>query len=80
VYITQQDAPHKAKILHLALYGREIWSLAFREKHELRMFENRMLRRIFAPRGDEVTGGWRKLHNEVHHDMCPSPSIITITV
>jgi hypothetical protein len=45
-------------------YGCETWSLTFREEHRLRVFENRVLRRIFGPERDEVTGGWRKLNNE----------------
>jgi hypothetical protein len=49
----------------------ETWSLTLREKHRLRGFENRVLRRIFGPKRDEVTGGWRKLHN-----LYSSPSII----
>jgi hypothetical protein len=48
----------------VALYGCETWSLTSREEHRLRMFENKVLRRIFGPKRDEVTGGWRKLHNE----------------
>jgi hypothetical protein len=47
-----------------------------REEHRLRVFENRVLRRIFGPRRDEVTGGWRKLHNEELRDSYSSPSII----
>jgi hypothetical protein len=39
------------------------WSLTLREEHRLKVFENRVLRRIFGPKRDEVTGGWRKLHN-----------------
>jgi hypothetical protein len=42
------------------------------------VFENRVLRRIFGPKRDEVTGGWRKVHNEKLHNLCPSPSIIRI--
>jgi hypothetical protein len=49
-----------------------------REEHRLRVFENRVLRRIFGPERDEVTGGWRKLHNEERHNLYPSPSIIRI--
>jgi hypothetical protein len=47
-----------------------------RKEHRLRVFENRVLRRIFGPKRDEVTGGWRKLHNEEHHNLYSSPSII----
>jgi hypothetical protein len=47
-------------------------------ENRLRMFENRMLRRIFGPKRDEVTGGWRKLHNEELHNLYSSPSIIRI--
>jgi hypothetical protein len=51
-------------------------SLTLREEHELRVFENRVLRRIFGPKRDEVTGGWRKLHNEELHNLYSSPSTI----
>jgi hypothetical protein len=47
-----------------------------REEHRLRVFENRVLRRIFGPKRDEVTRGWRKLHNEELHNLYSSPSII----
>jgi hypothetical protein len=60
------------------LYGCETWSLALREEHRLRVFENSVLRRIFGPKKDEVTGGWRKLHNEELRDLYSSPSIIRI--
>jgi uncharacterized membrane protein len=48
---------------------REIWSLTLREERRLRVFENRMFRRIFGPKRDEVTGEWRKLHNEELCDL-----------
>jgi hypothetical protein len=48
----------------VVLYGWKTWVLAIREEHRLRVFENRVLRRTFGPKRDEVTGGWRKLHNE----------------
>jgi hypothetical protein len=51
-------------------------SLTLREEYRLRVFENRVLRRIFGPKRDEVTGGWRKLHNEELHNVYPAPSII----
>jgi hypothetical protein len=51
-------------ILLVVLYGCKTWSLTLREEHRLRVFENRVLRRIFGPKKDEVTGDWRKLHNE----------------
>jgi hypothetical protein len=52
--------------------------LTSREEHRLRMFENRMLRRIFGPKRDEVTGGWRKLQNEELHGLYSSPSNIRV--
>jgi hypothetical protein len=65
-------------ILPVVLYGCETWSLRVREEHRLRVFENRVLRRIFGPKRDEVTGEWRTLHNEELHDLNCSPSIIRI--
>jgi hypothetical protein len=55
---------YKTIILPVVLYGCETWSLTLREEHRLRVFENRVLRRIFRPKRDEVTGDWRKLRNE----------------
>ena len=49
-----------------------------REEHRLRVFENRVLRRIFGPKRDEVTGEWRKLHNEGLNDLYSSPNIIWV--
>jgi hypothetical protein len=60
----------------VVLNGCETWSLTLREEHRLRVFENRILRRIFGPMRDEVMGGWRKLHNEELHNLYSSPSII----
>jgi hypothetical protein len=53
----------------VVLYGCETWSLTLREETKLRMFANRVLRRIFGPKRDEVTGGWRKLHDEELHNL-----------
>jgi hypothetical protein len=50
--------------------------MTLKEEHRLRVFENWMLRRIFGPKRDEVTGGWRKLHNEELHNLYSLPSII----
>jgi hypothetical protein len=52
--------------LPVVLYGLETWSLALREGHRLRVFENRVLMRIFGAERDEITGEWRKLHNELN--------------
>jgi hypothetical protein len=67
---------YKTIILPVVLYGCETWSLRLREEHRLRVFENRVLRRIFGPKRDEVTGEWRKLHNEELHSLYLSPDII----
>jgi hypothetical protein len=55
---------YKTIILPVVLFGRETWFLTLREEHRLRVFENRVLRRIFGPNRDELTGDWRKLHDE----------------
>jgi hypothetical protein len=69
---------HKSIILPVVLYGHETWSLTLREEHTLRVSENRVQRRIFELKRHEVTGEWRKLHNEELHDLYSSPSIIRI--
>jgi hypothetical protein len=66
----------KTVILQVVLYGCETWSLTLREEHRLRVFENRVLRRIFGPKRDEVTGEWRKLHNEELRNLHSSQNII----
>jgi hypothetical protein len=55
-------------ILPAALYGSENWSLTLGDEHRLKGFENRVLRRIYGPKRDEMKGGWRKLHNEELHN------------
>jgi hypothetical protein len=69
---------YKTIILPVVLYGCETWFVSLGEVHRLRVFEKRVLRRIFGPKRDEVTGEWRKLHNEELHYLYPSPCIIRI--
>jgi hypothetical protein len=56
----------------------ETFPLTLREEHRLRVLENRVLRMIFGPKGDEMIGHWRKLHNEELHNLYSSPSIVRI--
>jgi hypothetical protein len=65
-------------ILPVVLYGCETWLLTLREKHRLRVCENRVLRRIFRPKKDELTGEWRKLHNEELCELYCSPNIVQV--
>ena len=60
---------YRTIILPVVLYGCETWSLTLREEDRLIVFENRVLRRVFQPRRDEVTGEWRRLHNEELNDL-----------
>jgi hypothetical protein len=69
---------YKTKILPVVLYGCETWSLTLREERRLRVFENRVLRRIFGPKKDEVTGEWRKLHNEKLNNLYSLPNIVRL--
>jgi hypothetical protein len=69
---------YRTKILPVVLYGCETWSLTLREDRRLRVFENRGLRRVFWPKRDEVTGEWRKLHNEELNDLYCSPTIVQV--
>jgi hypothetical protein len=66
---------YKTIILPVVLYGCETWSLTLREEHRLKMFGNRVRRRMFGPKRNEVTGEWRKLHNEGLH-ICTPPQIL----
>jgi hypothetical protein len=69
---------YKTIILPVVLYGCETWSLTLREERRLRVFENRVLRRIFRPRRYEVTVEWIKLHNEELNDLYSSHNIVRI--
>jgi hypothetical protein len=60
---------YRTIILPVVLYGCETWSLTLREERRLRVLENRVLRKVFGLRRDEVTGEWRKLHNEEMNDL-----------
>jgi len=64
--------------LSVVLCGCETGSLTLREERRLRVFENMVLRRIFGPRRDEVTGEWRRLHNEELNDLYCSPNIVRV--
>ena len=68
----------KIIVLPIASHRRETWSLTLREDSGLRVFENRVLRRIFGPKREKVTGGWRKLHTGEIHDQHSSPNIIRV--
>ena len=69
---------YRTVTLPVVLYGCETWSLTLREERKLRMFENRVLRRIFGPRKGEVTVDWRRLHNEALNDWYSSPNIVRV--
>jgi hypothetical protein len=78
VVVSYFKALSRNLILPVVLYRCKTRSLTLREEHRLSVFENRDLRRIFGPKRDEVTGGWRKLHNAELHNLYSSPSIIRI--
>ena len=69
---------YRTIILPVVLYGCEIWSFTLREERKLRVFENMVFRRIFGPRSDEVTGEWRRLHNEELNGLYSSPNILRV--
>jgi hypothetical protein len=68
---------YKTVILHVVLYGCEVWSVTD-GRRRLRVFENRVLWKIFGPKRDEVTGDWRRLHSEALHDLYTSPYVIRV--
>jgi len=69
---------YRTIILPVVLYGCETWSLTLREERKLRVFENKVLRRIFGPRRDEVTEDWRRLHNEELNVLYSSPNMVRV--
>jgi len=69
---------YRTIILPVVLYGCETWSLTLREERRLRVFEKRVLRRVFGSKRDEVTGEWRKLHNEELRDLYSLPIIVRV--
>ena len=69
---------YRTIILPIVLYGCETWSLTLGKERRLKVFENRVLRRVFGPKRDEVTGEWRKLHNEELSDLYSLPNIVRV--
>jgi hypothetical protein len=69
---------YRTVILPVILYGCESWSTTLADEHKLRVFENKVLRKIYGPKRDEITGEWRRLHNEELHELYDSPDIIRI--
>jgi len=69
---------YRTIILPVVFYGCETWQLTLREERKLRVFENMVLRRIFGPRRDDVTGEWRRLHNEELNDLYSSPNTVRV--
>jgi hypothetical protein len=69
---------YKAVILSLVLYGCKTWSVTLKEVHRLKVLENRVRRRMFGPKREEVAGDWRRLHTEGLHNLYSSPHIIRL--
>jgi hypothetical protein len=69
---------YRSIIMPVVLYGCETWSFILRDERRRRVFENRVLRRIFGPKRDKVIGEWRKLYNEELNDIYSSPNIVRV--
>ena len=69
---------YRTIILHVVLCGCETWSLTLREERRLRLFDNRVLRRIFGPKRDGVTRNWRRLHNQEFYCLYSLPNVIRV--
>jgi len=69
---------YRTVVLPVVLYGFECWSLKLREERKLRIFDNRVLRKILGPGSDEVTGEWRRLHNAELNDLYSSPIVVRL--
>jgi hypothetical protein len=77
-YPLSRETENYTNVMIILAAVRNVWSLTLREEHRLRVFENKVLRRTFGPKRDDVMGEWRKLHNEELRDLYSSPSIIRI--
>ena len=78
VYDTKVFKIHRTITLPVVLYGSNTWSLTLRDERRLRVFENRVLRRVFGPKRDELRGEWRKLHNEELSDLYALPNMVRV--
>jgi len=77
--VKDQDI-YRTIILPVVLYGCETWSLTLRQERRLKVFENRVLRRVFGSKRDEVTGEWRKLHNVELSDLYSLPNVVRVVI
>jgi hypothetical protein len=78
LYINLKFKLYEAIILLVVLYGCETWYVTLREEHRFEGVQNRVLRRIFGPKREEVAGGWRRPHDEELHNLYTSSSTIEV--